>query len=366
MNKGFLKEIRSDLEKGGVFSNLSSELKIRFYRQNGAIIEDDVSIGSGSVLLADKIHIGQSVTIGNNCRFECDDIRIGKMVKFIGDSEIVGRRVNIGDVSYFEKSVLIGLGGAKGPNSKIEIGKMCFIGMECQLNTSEPIFVGDETCIGVRTVLLTHSAWQNPLEGYPVRFGPISIGNNVWIGTDCFVLPGVRIENDVTVAPKSVVTNDIKQKGLYGGCPAKCIKDSLHHGVPLSEREKDRYVRSFVAELKVLLNFHSYSLINEESDEQIRLGFEKSGEKYVFLYSFDLDQELFKEIQCKDTSRKIVIFIKSDLRINRRFDNCSIFDLTNQVVSGVEDSFSNEIRNFFRRRGIRFRPIIWRYGEKND
>jgi len=335
---------------------------VRLYRQNGATIEQDVIIEKGSVLLSGNIHIGHGSVIGPNCRFECEQLNIGKMVQFNGDSEIISREVNIGDVSYFEKGVLVGLGGSKGPNSKIEIGKMCFIGMGCQLNTSEPIFIGDETCIGVKSLLLTHSAWQSPLEGYPVKFAPIWIGSNVWIGTDCFIMPGIRVENGSTVASKSVVTDDIPERCLYGGTPAVCIKDASQYGNDPSDEQKDSTVKAMFNDLKGVLAYQGYALREETANRVIHLYFEKDGLKYELIYSFAMKEGLTGETLFGGESRKVIIFFKDEtLGELSSLDKCCFFDLTNKLVSGKGDDFSDEIRNFLRRRGIRFRPILWRY-----
>ena len=50
------------------------------------------------------------------------------------------------------------------------------------------------------------------------------IGDNVWIGGNTVVLPGITIGNNVTIGAGSVVTKDINQKGIYAGNPAKIIR----------------------------------------------------------------------------------------------------------------------------------------------
>lgn len=53
---------------------------------------------------------------------------------------------------------------------------------------------------------------------------PISVGNNVWIGGNVTVLPGVTIGNNVTIGAGSVVTRDIPDKTLAVGNPYRVIK----------------------------------------------------------------------------------------------------------------------------------------------
>ncbi|KPB00561.1 CatB-related O-acetyltransferase [Ahrensia marina] len=54
--------------------------------------------------------------------------------------------------------------------------------------------------------------------------GGTVIGNDVWIGMDCTIMPGVKIGDGAIIASKSVVTRDIAPYSIAGGNPAKIIK----------------------------------------------------------------------------------------------------------------------------------------------
>lgn len=54
---------------------------------------------------------------------------------------------------------------------------------------------------------------------------PVTIGNDVWIGGGCTILPGVVIGNNVVVAAGAVVTKDVPDNCLVGGVPAKFIRE---------------------------------------------------------------------------------------------------------------------------------------------
>lgn len=82
---------------------------------------------------------------------------------------------------------------------------------------------------------------------------PITVGDNVFIGTRSIIMPGVHIGNNVIIAAGSVVSRDLPDNGVYGGVPAKLIKpidqyfekiqkESLHLG-HLKGKEKDRELR---------------------------------------------------------------------------------------------------------------------------
>lgn len=53
---------------------------------------------------------------------------------------------------------------------------------------------------------------------------PVTIGNNVWIGGNAVIVPGVNIGNNVVVAAGAVVVKDVPNNVVVGGNPAKIIK----------------------------------------------------------------------------------------------------------------------------------------------
>ena len=86
--------------------------------------------------------------------------------------------------------------------------------------------IGDYCMIGPNTVI---AAANHPLSPKKRRehiglAQPVTIGDDVWIGANCSILPGVTIGNNVVVAAGAVVTADVPDNCLVGGCPAKVIK----------------------------------------------------------------------------------------------------------------------------------------------
>ena len=53
---------------------------------------------------------------------------------------------------------------------------------------------------------------------------PIKVGNNVWIGGNVVVLPGVTIGDNVVIGAGSIVNKDIPSKSVAVGNPCKVIK----------------------------------------------------------------------------------------------------------------------------------------------
>lgn len=108
------------------------------------------------------------------------------------------------------------------------------IGKDCRIYTkdfgSEPwlIQIGNKVTItnGVRFINHDGSTWLiSDGEGRRQLFRRIMIGNNVFIGMDTIILPGVKIGNNVIVAAGSVVTKSVPDNYIVGGNPARIILD---------------------------------------------------------------------------------------------------------------------------------------------
>lgn len=65
--------------------------------------------------------------------------------------------------------------------------------------------------------------FSNSKSGFK-RKGNTIVGNDVWIGTEAFIMPGVKIGDGAIIASKSVVIKDVPPYSVVGGNPAKIIK----------------------------------------------------------------------------------------------------------------------------------------------
>lgn len=65
---------------------------------------------------------------------------------------------------------------------------------------------------------------------------PIIIGDNVYLGTNCILLPGVRVGNDCVVAAGAVVARDVPSGSVVGGVPAKFIKTTNEYLLGLQKK----------------------------------------------------------------------------------------------------------------------------------
>lgn len=89
------------------------------------------------------------------------------------------------------------------------------------------VYIGDNVMIGPNTLITTVNHPLTPM-GRRQHLGiakPVRLGNDVWIGGNVTILPGVTIGNNVVGAAGAVVTKDVPDNCLVGGVPARKIKD---------------------------------------------------------------------------------------------------------------------------------------------
>jgi acetyltransferase-like isoleucine patch superfamily enzyme len=111
---------------------------------------------------------------------------------------------------------------------------------------SEPylIEIGDNVTITQDVSFNTHDGgvglFRNEYPGINV-FGRIKIGNNVFIGSHCIILPDIEIGNNVIIGAGSVITKNIPSNCVAVGAPAVAIKNIEDYRK--SALEKAMYVR---------------------------------------------------------------------------------------------------------------------------
>jgi putative colanic acid biosynthesis acetyltransferase WcaF len=111
---------------------------------------------------------------------------------------------------------------------KVQIGDGSWIGDHVVLYSLGNIEIGSNSVISQRTYVCAGD--HDFLEpSFPIRSRPITIADEVWVATDCFVAPGVSIGRGVVVGARSSVFKSISRPGIYMGSPAKFVKDRNAH-----------------------------------------------------------------------------------------------------------------------------------------
>ena len=91
-----------------------------------------------------------------------------------------------------------------------------------------PVTIGNHVNLaqGITVTALNHN-FESPgsrIDEQGVSTKPVTIGNNIWIGANAVILPGVSIGEHSVVAAGAVVTKDVPPHSLVAGVPARIIK----------------------------------------------------------------------------------------------------------------------------------------------
>ena len=92
-----------------------------------------------------------------------------------------------------------------------------------------PVTIGSHVNLaqGITITALNHNFKDNiqRIDDQGVSTSPVIIGDDIWIGANAVVLPGVSIGNHSVVAAGAVVTKNVPPHSLVAGVPAKIIKE---------------------------------------------------------------------------------------------------------------------------------------------
>lgn len=110
--------------------------------------------------------------------------------------------------------------------SHIEVGKNFFANYNCMIIDVAKVVIGDNCQMAPNVAIYTaghpvHPAARNTMYEYGIE---VTIGDNVWIGGNTVILPGVHIGSNTVIGAGSVVTKDIPDWVIAGGNPCKVIR----------------------------------------------------------------------------------------------------------------------------------------------
>jgi len=107
---------------------------------------------------------------------------------------------------------------------RLVIGYGSCVGHRATLDARGGLTIGSYVNISTEVMIWTaEHAWNEP--DFPGVFQSVKIGDNVWLGPRCIILPGVTLGDGVVVAAGAVVTKDVLPYTLVGGVPARRIAD---------------------------------------------------------------------------------------------------------------------------------------------
>jgi acetyltransferase-like isoleucine patch superfamily enzyme len=265
-------------------------------------------INAAEIIIGENSYISEDVEINVRGKFEigpCSVIQSGTIINC--------ESFSAGEYLYISKNVEIGRGGSNNPESTIVIGNHVGIFENAIINPNSPISIGNDVGIGCDVMIWTHGAWLDITLGFPADFGPVTIGNDVWIPARCIILPNITIGDNVVIGVNSVVNKSIPSGSLAAGSPCKVLQSNFY----------PRELNSDQLEIKIneILNYWIGNLVpNKSITTFIKVSYLKNQNQIILVQTLG---ETF-------------------------------FHITERVMVGFENDVSEDLRDYLRRRGVKF------------
>ena len=118
-----------------------------------------------------------------------------------------------------------------GGTEDIVIGEYCYINSGCVFYSGHGINIGNNVLIGPNcNIVPSNHKFDDKdqiirLQGHMLSKGGVIIEDDVWLGAAVTVLDGAHIRKGCVIAANSVVIGETEEYSVYGGVPAKKIKD---------------------------------------------------------------------------------------------------------------------------------------------
>lgn len=123
--------------------------------------------------------------------------------------------------------------------SHIEVGKNFFANYNCTIVDVAKVTIGDNCQLAPNVAIYTaghpiHPVSRNSLYEYGIH---VTIGDNVWIGGNTVILPGVHIGSNSVIGAGSVVVRDIPDWTVAAGNPCRVIRK-------ITEEDREYYYKN--------------------------------------------------------------------------------------------------------------------------
>jgi acetyltransferase-like isoleucine patch superfamily enzyme len=343
----FLDSLRSDPE---AFRGLSSEEKLREYREHGAAIGEDVVLGEGALVVAPQIVLEDGVEIASGGTVWCEEVlAIGALTRFGPELELRCRRAYVGAGVYGGRSVRFGGGGHRDPWAVLAVGDLAYIGDEAYVNVCRPVLIGREVFLTMRSMIVTHNIGHSLLEGFENRFAPVVLEDRSQVGLGAVLYAGCRVGAEAIVASNSYVVADIPAGAFAIGVPAKVTGSAQHR---LSRPRQIELGRKMIDDLHELLALrgHDVSAISDGGVRGFHVTAGGAGAHVLFVPTFTGTLP-------EGAAEAVVLTLEPPA--GNVPEGTTVLDLLGRRIHGSGGVVVDSVREFCRKRGIRFGP--WRY-----
>ena len=345
LDEDFLAELRADPD---AFGARSSDEKLAAYREAGARIGDGVRLGRGTVVIAPRIVLEDGVRIEDGGRVDCAEVfAMGQLSRFGHSLQLSCRRAWIGSSLWAGARIVIGGGGHRDPWATFVVGDDAFIGDEVFINVGRPVLLGAETFTTMRSMLVTHNIGHSVLEGFENRFAGIVVEDRGQVGLGAVVYAGCRVGREAILASNSYLVSDVPAGMLAIGVPARVAG---HASRPLPRERQAALARRLLQELHETLVLRGSAVESLDGAEGIDV--EGAG-RVIFV------EALAAGDVAPGAGETVVLTLGLT---GEAPDGCVVLDLLGRHIHGEPGGILCEsVREFCRKRGIRFAPGPWRY-----
>jgi len=137
------------------------------------------------------------------------------------------QRIQIGRGTEIQRQCRICIGEEDALEPRLTIGSRVFIGQGTHLSVMREMSIGNNTIIGACSYLLTNqhrfTSRDIPIRDQGYDCEPLVIGEDVWIGANCVIMPGIEIGRGAIIGGGSVVNKTVGMYEIWGGVPARKI-----------------------------------------------------------------------------------------------------------------------------------------------
>ncbi|TMO64184.1 acyltransferase [Pseudoalteromonas aurantia] len=118
------------------------------------------------------------------------------------------------------------------PLGKINIGNNCTL-QGTSICSYDSVEIGDNVMFGPNVVIMDSSGHALTDRGADneeqrIKISPVTVGDDVWVGYGCIILPGVTIGRGAVVGAGSVVTKNVPPLTVVAGNPCQIVKRLSH------------------------------------------------------------------------------------------------------------------------------------------
>jgi len=316
-------------------------------KEANACFGEGCEIGDGTRITARRLYLAPGAKVGSDCRIEGGDVYIGANASLGDGLTMVSGEIVIGVGTVIGRQVEVDVAGGMAEDSRFLVGEACLIATGSLINACREVVLESETALSPGVMVFTHAFWQSVLEGYPARFEGVRLCPGAWVGAGCQILPGSVIGPGAVVMSNSTVTGIIPEGCLAGGVPAEVIRKKAAR--PMSSADETSAMQDILSAFTRRLKFKGCEIHTSEDGLNMDVVLPDGGESRISVLTMDDNPDELP-------TGSIVVSLVDAVRCPK---GGVLFDIPGRRFEGTWSPLVYELRNYFRRHGIRFEPHGW-------